>query len=83
MPAEDVAMSRSPLRDGILQRPGNVLLSNHLGEFLRAVFAGQDGVTHELEEMIIRDRGAMAMEWKINELNLEQASIRKGRFCRL
>jgi hypothetical protein len=55
MPAEDIAMGRSPLLDGILERPGNVLLSNHLGEPLWTVFAGQDGVTHEVEEMIIRD----------------------------
>jgi hypothetical protein len=32
-----------------------MLLSNHLGELLGTVFAGQDSVTHEVEEMIIRD----------------------------
>jgi hypothetical protein len=32
-----------------------VLLSDHLGEFLRTIFARQDGVAHEQEEMIIRD----------------------------
>jgi hypothetical protein len=32
-----------------------VLLSDNLGEFLRTVFARQDGVAHEPEETIIRD----------------------------
>src|SRR5579864_5405964 len=46
MPAEDVAMGGTSLFDGVLQRTGNVLLSDDLGEPLRTVFAGQDGVTH-------------------------------------
>jgi hypothetical protein len=33
-----------------------VLLSDHLGEFLRTIFARQDGVAHEQEDTIIRDR---------------------------
>src|SRR5580658_476383 len=46
MAAENVAVGGAALFDGILQGPGNVLLSDDLGEFLRTVFAGQDGVTH-------------------------------------
>ena len=45
MSAEDVPVSRSSLLDRVLQRPGNMLLSDNFGEFLRTVFAGQDGVS--------------------------------------
>jgi hypothetical protein len=38
-----------------LQRVGNVLLSDDLGELLRTVFARQDGVAHGEENTIIRD----------------------------
>ena len=73
MPAEDIAMGRSPLLDGILERPGNVLLSNHLGEPLWTVFAGQDGVTHEVEEMIIRDWEAIAIACRMEDQILNAA----------
>ena len=53
--AEDIAVRDAFLRDGVLEGAGDVLLSDDLGEFLRTVFAGQDGVTHEGEESIIRD----------------------------
>src|SRR5271166_1349850 len=46
MAAEDVAVGGASLLDGVLQGAGNVLLSDDLGEFLRTIFAGQDGVTH-------------------------------------
>ncbi len=46
MAAEDVAVGGASLLDGVLQGAGDVLLSDDLGEFLRTVFAGQDGVTH-------------------------------------
>ena len=46
MTAENVAVGRAALFDGVLQSAGDVLLADHLGEFLRTVFAGQDGVTH-------------------------------------
>ena len=53
--AEDVAVSGASLLNGVLQGTGDVLLSDHLGKLLRTVFAGQDGITHEGEETIIRD----------------------------
>jgi len=43
-----------------------VLLSDDLGELLRTVFAGQDGVTHA-EELIIRDMGLTWDETKIGK----------------
>ena len=46
MAAENVAVGGASLLDGVLQGAGDVLLSDDLGEFLRTVFAGQDGVTH-------------------------------------
>ena len=46
MAAEDVAVGGASLLDGVLEGAGDVLLSDDLGEFLRTVFAGQDGVTH-------------------------------------
>src|SRR5271165_621996 len=46
MAAKDVAVGGARLLDGVLQGAGNVLLSDDLGESLRTVFAGQDGVTH-------------------------------------
>ena len=55
MAAEDVAVRGASLLQSILQGPGDVLLSDHLGEFLRTIFARQDGVAHEQEESIIRD----------------------------
>ena len=55
MSAENVAVGSASLFDGVLQGTGDVLLSDHLGEFLRTVFARQDGVAHEPEDMIIRD----------------------------
>ena len=60
MSAEDVAVSGARLFEGILQRAGDVLLSDHLGEFLRTIFARQDGVAHEQEETIIRDWSGMS-----------------------
>ena len=65
--AEDVAVSRAALLDGVLQGAGYMLLANHFGEFLRTVFAGQDLVAHGLEETIIRDRSKAlsgGMRWK-------------------
>jgi hypothetical protein len=53
---EDIAVGGSSLLNGVLECPGNVLLSNDLGELQRTVFAGQDGVTHA-GELIIRDVG--------------------------
>ena len=55
MSAVDVAVRCSSLLDRILERAGDVLLSDDLGELLRTVFTGQDGITHESEESIIRD----------------------------
>ena len=46
MTAENVAMGGPPLFQGVLQGARDVLLSDHLGEFLRPVFARQDGVAH-------------------------------------
>ena len=53
--AEDVAVGGASLFDGVLQGAGDVLLSDDLGELLRTVLAGQDGVAHGREETIIRD----------------------------
>src|SRR5579863_2909951 len=55
--AEDVPVGGASLLDGVLEGAGDVLLSDDLGELLRTVFASQNGVTHEGEEMIIRDGG--------------------------
>ena len=44
--AEDVAVGDASLRDGILQRAGDVLLPDHLGELLWTVFARQNLITH-------------------------------------
>ena len=53
MSAEDVAVRDALLRDGILQRAGDVFLADHVGEFLRPVFARQDLVAHA-ETLIIQ-----------------------------
>ncbi len=58
MPAEDVPVGSASLFESVLQGAGNVLLSDNLGEFLRTIFARQDGIAHEPENMIIRDRGS-------------------------
>ena len=55
MSAENIAVGRASLLDGILQGAGDVLLSDDLRKLLGTVFAGQDGITHEDEESIIRD----------------------------
>ena len=52
-------MGGASLLDGVLEGAGDVLLSDDLGELLRTVFAGQDGVRHEGEEKIIRDGSAL------------------------
>jgi hypothetical protein len=57
MAAENVSVGGSPLFEGVLERAGNVLLPDDLGELLWTVFARQDGVAHESENTIIRDRG--------------------------
>jgi hypothetical protein len=44
--AENVAVGGASLLDGVLQSAGDVLLSDDLGEFLRTILAGQDGVAH-------------------------------------
>lgn len=56
MAAEDVAVRSASLLQSILQGAGNVLLSDNFGELLRTIFARQDGIAHEPEESIIRDR---------------------------
>jgi hypothetical protein len=55
-----------------------MLLSDDLGEFLRAVFAGQDGVTHEGEETIIRDRDSE----KLTGWGTEHCGLAKVRHTR-
>src|SRR5664280_3560257 len=44
--AADVAVGDASLRNGILQRAGDVLLPDHLGELLWTVFARQNLITH-------------------------------------
>src|SRR5664280_1148748 len=44
--AKDVAVGDASLRDGILQRAGDVFLPDHLGELLWTVFARQNLITH-------------------------------------
>ena len=89
MAAEYVAMRGAPLLQSILQSAGNVLLSDNFGEFLRTIFARQDGVAHELEESIIRDRrqdgrAAISLEGllKTKSKAYSSASILARRFCR-
>jgi len=55
MPAEDVAVRRTPLFNRVLQRASDVLLPNYIGELLRAIFAGQDLVANGKINAIIRD----------------------------
>src|ERR1700746_1728749 len=55
MSTENIAVRGAPLFQRVLQGAGDVLLSDHLGELLRTVFARQDGVAHEPEKTIIRD----------------------------
>ena len=43
--AENVAVGGASLLDGVLEGAGDVFLSDDFGEFLRTVFAGQDGVS--------------------------------------
>jgi hypothetical protein len=50
-----------------------MLLPNHLGELLGTVFARQDGVTHEIEEMIIRDWEAIAIACRMEDQILNAA----------
>ncbi len=47
MSAENVAVGGASLLDGVFQGAGDVVLPDDFGEFLRAVFAGQDLVAHE------------------------------------
>src|ERR1700722_3822543 len=53
--AEYVAMRGPSLFQSILQRAGDMLLPDYVGELLRTVFARENGVAHEQEESIIRD----------------------------
>ena len=76
MPAKNVSVGSSSLFDGILQRTGNVLLSDDLGEILRAIFAGEDGVTHEVEEKIIRDVTARITEQKSEKSTTDSSEDR-------
>src|SRR5207237_9966559 len=46
VPAEDVTMRRAPLLNGIFQGACNMLLADHLGEFLRPVLAGKNLIAH-------------------------------------
>ncbi len=46
MAAEDVAVRDASLLDGVLQGAGDVVLPDHLGEFLWTVFARENLVTH-------------------------------------
>jgi hypothetical protein len=46
MSAENVAVGGASLLDRVLEGAGDVFLSDDLGELLRTVFAGEDGVGH-------------------------------------
>ena len=46
MSAENVSVGGSALLDGILERAGNVLLTDNFREFLRTVFACQNLIAH-------------------------------------
>src|SRR5206468_8741909 len=58
VPAKDVAVRRPPLLNGILERAGNVLLPDYLGEFLRTVLTRQDLIAHG-GQLIIREAWAV------------------------
>ena len=62
MTAENVAVGGATLFDGVLQSAGDVLLSDHLGEFLWTVFAGQDGVAHGQKSRLYGNGGGDAGE---------------------
>src|SRR5882762_1980638 len=55
MSAENVAVSDPFLLDRILERAGNMLLSNDFGELLWPVFARENLIAHGRETTIIRD----------------------------
>jgi hypothetical protein len=61
-----------------------VFLSDDLGELLRAIFTGQDGVTHEVEEKIIRDMPARITGWKTENPKpvAEESRLANGREAR-
>ena len=44
--AENVAVRDALLLDGVLQRAGDVVLPDHVGELLGPVFAGKDLIAH-------------------------------------
>ena len=88
MAAEYVAVRSASLLQSILQGAGNVFLSDNFGELLRTIFARQDGIAHEPEESIIRDRrqdGRAAISLggllKANSKAYSGASILLCRFC--
>src|SRR5437588_5490150 len=54
VPAKNVAVRRPSLLNGILERAGNVLLPDYLGEFLRTVLTRQDLIAHG-GQLIIRE----------------------------
>jgi hypothetical protein len=72
---EDVAVGGSSLLNGILERPGDVLLADDLGELLRTVFAGQDGITHEGEASIIRD-GRLPQDGRKSQPDRRQRTLK-------
>ena len=53
--AENVAVGRPSLLDGILQSARNMFLSDDFGELLRTVLARQNLIAHGREVSIIRD----------------------------
>src|ERR1700719_3287189 len=65
MSAEDVPVRAASLFDGVLQRAGHVLLPDDLGELLRTVFAGQDGITHgRKSRLYVTDRPRCSGRYK-------------------
>src|SRR5438552_2396840 len=54
VPAKNVAVRRPSLLNGILERAGNVLLPDYLGEFLRTVLTRPDLIAHG-GQLIIRE----------------------------
>ena len=66
--AEDVTMRGASLFERVLQGSGDVLLSDDLGEFLRTIFACQDGVAHEQEGRLY------VIEGKIDLMVLNRAA---------
>ena len=59
MTTEKLAMRGPPLLDSVLERAGNVVLADDIGELLRAVFTRENLVAHgkEMRRLYVMSKG--------------------------